>query len=269
MTDWRRCALLLAAGLGLLAGRFLGQESQQNSPAEAPQRVPKVAYPERVRVSQGVAEGLLVKRVDPVYPPEAREQHIQGVVVLNVVIDREGNVSDAKLISGHPVLAPAAIEAVKQWKYKPYLLNGRPIAMETQVSVDFRLEPKIIRMIPAPIASERTTGDGIGTTMARNAADAQRVRVSQTVSQGLVVKRVYPRYPPEARKEHVQGTVVLMVLISREGDVSEVKLISGDPILAPAAIDAVKQWKYKPYLLDGRPVEVETTVQINFTLSGG
>ena len=94
-----------------------------------------------------------------------------------------------------------------------------------------------------------------------------RVRVSQGVAQGLIISKVPPAYPKKARKKGIQGPVLLKIFISPEGDVREVTLVSGDPLLAPAAIDAVKQWKYRPYLLQGRPVEVESQVQVNFTLS--
>jgi len=100
----------------------------------------QLAVPQRVRVSSGVAQGLLIKKVDPEYPREAREQHIQGMVVLKVEISKEGDVVKLELISGDPVLAPAAIQAVKQWKYKPYLLNGVAVIVETQVSIAFQLQ---------------------------------------------------------------------------------------------------------------------------------
>jgi protein TonB len=101
------------------------------------------------------------------------------------------------------------------------------------------------------------------------AATPQRVRVSQGVSQGLLVKQVKPNYPPLARQARIQGTVVLQALISKDGSIENLHLISGHPMLAPSAIDAVKQWKYKPYFLNGEPVEVETTINVNFTLAGG
>src|SRR5437016_11268136 len=100
-------------------------------------------------------------------------------------------------------------------------------------------------------------------------ATPQRVRVSQGVSQGLLVRKVQPNYPPLARQARIQGSVLLQAEISKDGSIQNLRLISGHPMLAPAAIEAVKQWKYKPYLLNGEPVEVETTVQVNFTLSGG
>jgi protein TonB len=104
-----------------------------------PVAVPKVATPQRVRVSSGVSTGLLIKKVTPNYPPLARQARIQGQVILQAEISKEGTIQNLQLISGHAMLAPAAIEAVKQWRYKPYLLNGEPVAVETQVVVNFSL----------------------------------------------------------------------------------------------------------------------------------
>jgi len=95
--------------------------------------------PVRVRVSQGVSQAFLITKVQPQYPDDARQARIQGSVVLKAEIDKNGSVEDLILVSGHPLLAPAAIEAVKQWKYKPYLLNGQPAGVETQITVAFQL----------------------------------------------------------------------------------------------------------------------------------
>jgi protein TonB len=107
--------------------------------SSTPVAVPKIATPQRVRVSSGVQSGLLVRKVNPTYPPLARQARIQGVVILQAQISKDGNIENLQLVSGHPMLAPAAIEAVKQWKYKPYLLNGEPVEVETQVQVNFTL----------------------------------------------------------------------------------------------------------------------------------
>jgi len=107
--------------------------------SSTPVAVPKIATPQRVRVSSGVQSGLLIRKVNPAYPPLARQARIQGVVILQAQISKDGNIENLQLISGHPMLAPAAIEAVKQWKYKPYLLNGEPVEVETQVQVNFTL----------------------------------------------------------------------------------------------------------------------------------
>jgi len=107
--------------------------------SSTPVAVPKVATPQRVRVSQGVSQGLLIHRVQPMYPPLARQARIQGTVVLQAEISKDGTIENLRLISGHPMLAPSAIEAVRQWRYKPYFLNGEPVAVETQITVNFTL----------------------------------------------------------------------------------------------------------------------------------
>jgi protein TonB len=78
---------------------------------------------------------------------------------------------------------------------------------------------------------------------------------------------VQPEYPIEARYARIQGQVLLRAVISKDGSIEGLTLISGHPMLAPAAIDAVRQWRYKPYLLMGNPVEVDTEILVNFTLS--
>ena len=107
--------------------------------SSTPVAVPHVATPQRVRVSQGVSAGLLVRKVNPNYPPLARQARIQGQVILRAVISKDGSIEGLTLVSGHPMLAPAAIDAVKQWKYKPYLLNGEPVEVDTEVLVNFTL----------------------------------------------------------------------------------------------------------------------------------
>jgi TonB family protein len=224
--------------------------------------------------------GVLVKKVAPVYPPLARQARIQGTVILKVSINKSGDVYDVQLVSGHPMLAPAAIEAVKQWKYQPYLLNGQPVEVDTNVQVTFKISDK-----PASTGAEVPSGvagdappSGPAPTPQRipltpdeagppRVVAPERIRVSSGVAQGFLVSEVDPEYPPDAREQSVQGVVLLKVNIDKEGNVYRVELISGHPLLAPAAIDAVKQWKYKPYLLNGTPVEVETQVQVNFTLT--
>ena len=96
-----------------------------------------------------------------------------------------------------------------------------------------------------------------------------RVPVPANVSEGRLIKKVNPVYSKYARKNHIQGVVVLQAAISTEGDIVNLVVISGQPLLAEAAVTAVKQWKYRPYLVNGNPVEVQTEIRINFSLAGG
>jgi periplasmic protein TonB len=104
-----------------------------------PVAVPHVAAPQRVRVSSGVSRGNLIHQVQPTYPTIARTAHIQGQVLLEAEISKDGDVVNLHVISGPPLLQASAVEAVKQWKYRPYLLNGEPVVVDTQITVIFSL----------------------------------------------------------------------------------------------------------------------------------
>ena len=124
---------------GQLDGVIGGIIGSSMTAAPAPLTPKPVPTVQRVRVSPGVIKGLLVHRVDPTYPPLAQQARIQGAVVLTAIIDKDGNIQHLQFVSGHPLLAPAAIEAVKQWRYKPFLLNGQPLEVETTVTVIFHV----------------------------------------------------------------------------------------------------------------------------------
>jgi TonB family protein len=121
-------------------------EPQQPSANSAPQAPPSdqkldtdKAVPQRVRVSQGVSQGLLIHKVNPVYPAKARSKGIQGAVRLEALIGKDGLVKDVKQVSGPEELAPAAIDAVRQWQFQPYFLKGEPVEVETSINVVFTL----------------------------------------------------------------------------------------------------------------------------------
>ena len=95
----------------------------------------------------------------------------------------------------------------------------------------------------------------------------KRIRVASRVVEANLIHDVAPQYPPEAGRARIEGTVVLLAVIGTDGSVKDVRVENGLPILAQAAIDAVKQWRYKPYMIDGEPVEVDSRITINFTLS--
>ena len=97
------------------------------------------AAQQTVRISQGVSQGLIVKRVQPVYPSQAMQMRLEGVVELQANISKTGNITGIKQLSGQALLGRAAMDAVQQWKYKPYFLNGEPVEVQTQITVNFKL----------------------------------------------------------------------------------------------------------------------------------
>ena len=137
-----------------------------------------------------------------------------------------------------------------------------------------KTEPEGQEPVVAPAATSIATGTNgseLSALVNTNAINARRapqetLRISQGVSQGLIVKRVQPVYPEQARQMRVEGKVELQANISKSGSITGVKQLSGDPLLGRAATDAVRQWKYKPYFLNGEPIEIQTQITVIFKL---
>jgi periplasmic protein TonB len=101
--------------------------------------IPKLEPVKRIRISQGVTQGMVIRKVEPAYPKLALSARVTGVVQLKAIISRDGQIKELQVVSGHPILVPAALDAVKQWRYRPYLLNGEPVEVETNITVTFQL----------------------------------------------------------------------------------------------------------------------------------
>ncbi len=377
------------------------------------------------------SSALIVQKAPLKYPDAALKARIEGTVVLKIVTSYSGDVQVVTVVSGDPALAQAAADAIKQWKYQPYLVDGSPAEMETQVSIGFHLKTSsppaapplgtfrddaysndyfgifyplsrdwvretdlmrskiasegnsqgtyvLLAAVHIPQDSEPLKADSSFTVLVTNRSGAQdckqylevlaisaqshkegkpkgdlsqfaiaghdfyrrdfefhhdpehrtflctsikdsmlqwnivglsknaiesavstlgsittapppatttqpppatvepskvspqvqAVRVSSGVSVGLLIKKVAPVYPPEARYARIQGSVVMTAVINKVGDVVDLEVISGPIELVVSAVNAVRKWKYRPYLLLGNPVEVQTQIVVNYTLSG-
>jgi len=186
-----------------------------------------------------------------------------------VVADGPGGKTSApaKTAIVEDVITVAKTPATAKADTAPVLMVQNGASKQAKTEAD--TEPE-----QAPAVSSIGTGasnsavSGIVNTNAINAQKAaqQTLRISQGVSQGLIVKRVQPIYPAQARQMHLEGKIDLQANISQSGSISSVKQLSGDSVLGRAAVDAVRQWKYKPYYLNGEPVEVETQITVIFKL---
>jgi TonB family protein len=158
------------------------------------------------------------------------------------------------------------------------LANAQPDAAETAPPIILKNgSTKSSAKPPAPdaaapsmvgLAAGGSDGSLSNITAGDNAAKPilQTLSISQGVSQGLLLKKVQPAYPSSALRMRTEGGVKLLATIGKTGNVTEVKVVSGEPLLTQSAVEAVKQWKYKPYLLNGAPVEIQTEISINFKL---
>jgi len=201
---------------------------------------------EPLGVSEQEMQKLLIHRVDPVLPRDTRVR-LHGTVVLRAVISKSGVVESLQMVSGHPMLVPAALDAARQWRYRHFEVNGIPVRVETTVRVEF---------------AEKSEAE------AETSVPESPVSVSAEEMPGRIVHRVFPVYPPLARQARIQGTVVLRIVINQLGEVRDTQLVSGHPMLVPAAVEAVKKWRYLPYESDGRTVEMRTEVRVIFSLAG-
>jgi TonB family protein len=147
---------------------------------------------------------------------------------------------------------------------EPIVLKNASKPVEKSASANDVQAPSMAPI--APVASGSMPPNLLESTSNAPTPVLQTLNVSQGVSQGLLLKKVNPVYPASALRMRTEGSVQLMATISKSGNISAVKILSGDSQLAHAAADAVKQWKYKPYLLNGATVEIQTQITVNFKL---
>jgi len=127
---------------GIYTGPYAGGGPELPLPTIGTRIMPTIAAPPTIKREfrqSSMLEGSLIRRVQPIYPPLARNARIQGSVILEAVIGRDGSMQNLKLISGHPMLVASAIDAVRQWQYRPYILNGEAVEVETRITVNFIL----------------------------------------------------------------------------------------------------------------------------------
>ena len=142
----------------------------------------------------------------------------------------------------------------------PIHVKSNPPAVKAQPASTDDSAPAL----PSTVASNDNLSSLISTTPNVAKPSLATVKISQGVSQGLLIKRVQPKYPPAALAVHAEGAVQIEATINKEGNVSNLKVLKGDQVLAHAALEAVRQWRYKPYYLDGEPVEIQTEITVNF-----
>ena len=417
---FNRCLISSFAFVFLLAPILIASLAQSQAPPPA-----STVPPRRVKVPEDAASALLIQKAGIQYPDAARKAGTQGMVVLDVVTSDKGDVQAVTISSGDYALAEAAIDSVKRWKYKPYLVDGTPVEMESTVSINFHLrtlphsdppplgtfddgnyvnefldlyyplsrdwvrETDLMRKnysaeglstgiyvllaavhIPEHTAPPEADSSFVLSAIERGAdsstqtcdlylrklaselqskKEAQQkgdlsnfslrgqnfqradfefrhgpshhaivctqvkdyllqwnvagfskgavqgavatidsvtavpavlaptppkygvtyLHVSSGVTQGLILKKVEPIYPEAAKFGHIQGRVDLHAIINKTGDVVDLEVIDGPIELVVSAVNAVRQWKYRPYILKGEPVEVDTTITVQYQLSGG
>ncbi len=197
-----------------------------------------------------------VSTPNAVYPEHARKKKLEGRIIARFEVSENGDVAGV-WVSGWDLDLIKAVEAnvkdaVGQWKFRPVIQNGNPIRVfgEATFMFDLRDATQWANGVPGEILG------GMDIPVA--------IRLSSGIMQKLLLRKVDPVYPEEAKRNHIRGAVLLAVTIDRQGAVTDVQPVSGPPELASAAAEAVKQWHYKPYLMWDRPLVVHTQIEIDF-----
>ena len=239
------CALPLlwiVSALQLAPARAMGQE-RATAAVAAPETQAAVEQPpsQSAAPARGAAprngdasapRPRLLKKVAPQYPEAARAAHIEGTVRLSITVAKNGAVTDVTSATGHPLLIPAAADAVRTWVYAP-----RSAEAHLQVEVPF----------------------GLDTATAPPPAAAAASATPDEPAAPRLLSRVEPEYPKLAKQVGAHGQVEMMATVGTDGSVTAVRVLRGHPLLARAAMNAVKQWRYSP-----PAAPVDTKVILNF-----
>jgi TonB family protein len=198
-----------------------------------------------VSVSSSDLGGNIRNHPEPVYPADAKAAHIQGTVLLDAVIGKDGNISSLKLLSGPPQLTKAAWDAVSRWTYTPFLFNGKPTEVETTITVNFTLNPQASPE-PAPASSPSA---------------------SNTRQNPIVIKSSDAIFPASAKAsmKNFNGTVLVSLVVGKDGLPKNVAISKSlRPDFDQSALAAVSQYRFEPALRNGQPVETPLYIDVNF-----
>ena len=216
---------------------------------------PKPPHPQMIRVSAGVLHGLVDHVEPPKYPEEALKSRTQGDVILKVVVETTGTVILSTPVEGDQLLTAASVDALRGFRFRPYLLNGMPLKVESQVGFHFSISGdsegalgKVEYLSSVPFRPEFRTGvvtdKGVLVLWPRKISGEE------------------PQLPPGLAGK--AGSVYLSITIGADGKVQDVKVLGGDKPLIDSIVTAVKQFVYEPQLVDGQPSAVTTQASFHF-----
>lgn len=244
--------LVVAAGLGYAGWTKLGQTSSTTS---APPKPVSVQTPTPTATSPSVPS---------VGTSEAATRTTQPARAPASVTPQPAKPSASVSTSPVTKIAASAEPDVSKPAPTPIRVKAQPSGARTQAEES---APQLPNPLAVATANDTTLSGLVASAPVNIPRQAPgTLRISQGVSQGLLINRVQPKYPPNALAMRIQGAVQIEATINREGKTTNLKAISGDPVLARAALDAVRQWRYKPYYLDGEPVDIQTQITVNFKL---
>jgi len=229
--------------IALIAFCAVASEAQGTTTAQ-PQTQPSSVRPRKIRVSAGVMVGLVERSALPEYPEESLRAGVHGDVIFKIVVDETGKIVMTEPVEGDSLLVAASMDALRDFRFRPFLLDGTPILVESQIGFHFGLKGKgdkakgrVEHMSTIPYRPEFRTGVLNG----KGALPLWPRKVSGAE----------PQLPPALAGK--PGSVYLTVIIGEDGKVQNVKVVGGDKQFIDPVVDAVQQFVYEPELTDGKP----------------
>jgi TonB family protein len=240
----RRTALVVGCALLALAASYtaMALQANVNPPGEKAKDDAPVVINGVVSLNAAQAAGNLVSKVAPVYPAVAKAAGVEGTVSLDAVIGKDGHMKKLQVISGPAILQQPSKDAVEQWVYKPFLLNGNPVEVKTEIHVIYTLASK---------HPEKSEG--------------QPEKNAEAGSMPIVINSPEPVYPPEAKSAHQQGIVMVKMKIDTKGQPT-VLSVEGPEVFRQSAKAAAEKYRFAPAMKDGHPVETTIHLEVNFAL---
>jgi len=227
--------------------------SAQDGTAAQPDVQPN--RPRMIRVAGGVMLGLIEHKALPEYPTLALTAGLQGDVIFKILVDETGKILLSEPVDGNPVLVGASVDALRNFRFRPYLLNGSPIRVESQLGFHFTVSKK----------GDSTNGQ---VECMSTIAYRPEFRAGVLTNEGASVlwpRKVSgadPQVPPELAGK--SGSVYLTITIGEDGKVQDVKVLGGDQPFVDIVVAAAKQFVYEPQLVDGKPSVATTQASYHF-----
>jgi len=214
---------------------------------------PPPSRPQIIRVSAEVLHGLVDHAELPHYPEEALKSRTQGDVILKVIVDDTGKVILSSPVDGDPLLTAASVDALREFRFRPYLLNGMPLKVESQVGFHFSINGdstsgKVEYLSSVPFRPEFRTG--VVTDKGVLVLWPRKISAEE------------PQLPPDLAGK--TGSVYLSITIGEDGKVQDVKVLGGDKPFIDPVVAAVRQFVYEPQLVNGKPSVVTTQASFHF-----
>lgn len=223
-----------------------------------------VALAQPAEIPFAEAQRNAVSQPMPAYYPLAKEAKVSGTVQFQFAIDSHGRVGNAELISGHPLLLPGAFDAVKNWRYRPFLLlDGTPREVTTRIGIKFDAAKGSVSPVEVP-RSHQVADNGAEASMS---GAVEPYSVTAKALHHHVCKDKLPVYPAAAKAKQIAGTVRMRLTVGRTGSVTDVSAIDGPPELTSVATASARQRTYRPFLRNGTAVAVTGDAYLTFTLN--